>query len=178
MRALMITLAVLSIPALSIAACSDDEEDDTTGAGATTTSSVASSASAGGSDQGGMGGEGGGAGGEPSAGGTGPGGGGGAGGGAGGGVGGDSGYSGPDCVMCLNPLVAAQGQCSDEYMACTMDQPCNAWLDCTQDCFQPPAQAGCWAACDAANPDAMELVADFYDCVCGDCAAVCGTACN
>jgi len=97
-------------------------------------------------------------------------------GGSGGGAGGA--YDGVACVKCIDPLVHAGQKCEDVYKACQGVADCNAWLNCTTDCYQPAARAGCWDACDAAHTDGKEAIDAFYACLCPDCAAVCGTACK
>jgi len=99
-------------------------------------------------------------------------------GGQGGGTGGaGGGYDGVACLKCIDPLVANGQKCEMPYNACKGDADCNAWLNCTQDCFQPGAQAACWDACDAAHAAGKATIDAFYACWCPDCASLCGTAC-
>jgi hypothetical protein len=161
--------------ALSVAflaeACSSDEGDD--GSGASSSSSAASVGGGGEAGTGGtgVGGEGAGAGGHA----------GGQGGaaaqGGAGGAGGQA-YDGVACLNCIDPLVKAGQQCERVFASCEGDAPCAAWLECTEDCFQPGAPASCWDACDTTHADAARVFGPFYDCFCDDCAAVCGTACD
>jgi hypothetical protein len=162
---LLLTLAAASLGA----ACSSDEEDDD-GSGAAS-STPSSSSSAGGGGEPGVGGAG--VGGEAGS----------AGGGASGGEGGTGGaggapYDGVACLTCIDPLITAGQPCERVFASCEGDAGCAAWLECTEDCFQPGAPASCWDACDATHATAAPVFEPFYGCFCADCAAVCGTACN
>ena len=88
-------------------------------------------------------------------------------------------YDGVACLKCIDPLVTPEGSmCQEAYKACQGNADCNAWLACTQGCFQPTATADCWDTCDAAHVDGKDVIDAFYACICPDCSADCGTACN
>ena len=161
--------SALLVAILVSLSCGDDETTNNDTGSAQVSSSQTASSTAGGTA--GMGGAG-------ASGGVGANGGGGGGGGHGGTGGAPAPYDGVACLKCIDPLVKSGQKCETAYTGCQGTADCNAWLNCINDCFQPSSRAGCWDDCDAAHAPGKDDFDAFYACVCPDCGALCGTACN
>jgi hypothetical protein len=80
-----------------------------------------------------------------------------------------SGNPGGSCQSC------SVQSCGGPIGACTQNQACLKWLECSQPCIQAtPLDPACFAACDMANAGASALYGPVYTCACSMCTTQCG----
>jgi hypothetical protein len=109
---------------------------------------------------------------------------GGASGGAGGSAGGAGGEGGSAtmgasqaCQMCVADLYSTDPTCAANVQTCDADPACNAWKDCSENCFNEDDTPACYEACDQGFPHDDALSAPLLACTCTACEAVCPASC-